>query len=109
LLRRADYARAGIPMLPVAKGEAETKWQILLYTVLLIAVSILPTPLRMLGPLYMVLALLLGARFLQFSLRLFRETGTRSAWTLYKYSLLYLALLFGAMVLDHMVMLALHT
>jgi protoheme IX farnesyltransferase len=106
LLRRADYARAGIPMLPVARGVAETKWQILLYTVMLIAVSVLPTPLRIMGPLYLVLALLLGARFLQYAIRLFRESGTASAWALYKYSLLYLALLFGAMVLDHMVMLA---
>jgi protoheme IX farnesyltransferase len=108
LLLRGDYARAGIPMLPVARGEVETKWQILLYTLLMIAVSILPTPMRLMGPLYLVLALLLGARFLQYVLRLFRETGTRSAWPLYKYSLLYLALLFGAMVLDHMVMLVVH-
>jgi len=107
LLRRADYARAGIPMLPVARGEAETKWQILLYTVLLITVSVLPTPMRFMGPLYLVLALALGGRFLHYAIRLFREPGTASAWSLYKYSLLYLALLFGAMVLDHMVMLVL--
>ncbi len=107
LLRRADYARAGIPMLPVARGEAETKWQIVLYTVLLIAVSILPAPMQVMGPVYMILALLLGARFLQYAIRLFHEPGTSSAWSLYKYSLLYLALLFGAMVVDHMVMLAL--
>ena len=106
LLRRADYARAGIPMLPVARGEAETKWQILLYTLLLLSVSVMPTPLRLMGPLYLVLALLLGLRFLQYAIRLFRESDTRSAWALYKYSLLYLALLFGAMVLDHFVRLA---
>ena len=106
LLRRADYARAGIPMLPVARGEAETKWQILLYTLLLLSVSVLPTPLRLMGPLYLVLALLLGLRFLQYAIRLFRESGTSTAWPLYKYSLLYLALLFGAMVLDHVVRLA---
>ena len=102
LLRRADYARAGIPMLPVARGEAETKRQILLYTVLLLVVTILPTAMRLMGPLYLLLALALGARFLQLAIRLFREPGTTSAWRLYKYSLLYLALLFGAMVLDHM-------
>ncbi len=107
LLRRADYARAGIPMLPVARGVDETKWQIVLYTLLLIAVSVLPTPLRVMGPVYLALALLLGIRFLMYAVRLFREPGTASAWTLYKYSLLYLALLFGAMVLDHMLMLAL--
>ena len=109
LLRRADYARAGIPMLPVARGEAETKWQILLYTLLLISVSLLPTPMEVLGPIYLVLALLLDARFLQYAVRLFRETGTTSAWALYKYSLLYLALLFGAMVIDRLIMLAIRT
>lgn len=107
LLRRADYARAGIPMLPVARGEIETKRQILLYTFLMLAVSVLPSSVQLMGPLYLVLALLLGGRFLQYAIRLFRETGTASAWSLYKYSLLYLALLFGAMVLDHLVMLAL--
>jgi protoheme IX farnesyltransferase len=109
LLRRADYARAGIPMLPVARGEVETKRQILLYSFLMLAVSILPSSVRLLGPIYLVLALVLGARFLQYAFRLFRESGTGSAWSLYKYSLLYLALLFGAMVLDHLVMLALQT
>jgi protoheme IX farnesyltransferase len=107
LLRRADYARAGIPMLPVARGETETKRQILLYSVLMIAVSVLPPSVRLMGPLYLVLALVLGGRFLQYAIRLFRESDTASAWGLYKYSLLYLALLFGAMVLDHLVMLAL--
>ncbi len=104
LLRRTEYARAGIPMLPVVRGEAETKWQILLYTLLMIAITLLPTPLRLAGPLYLVSALVLGAIFLRDAYRLFREPGTTTAWKLYKYSLLYLALLFAALVVDHMIM-----
>lgn len=107
LMRRADYARAGIPMLPVARGEQETKWQILLYSLLMVMVSVLPAPLLLTGPLYLLLATLLGLRFLQFAVKLFREPGTTMAWPLYKYSLLYLALLFGALVVDHLVMLSL--
>ncbi len=107
LLRRADYARAGIPMLPVAHGEAETKWQILLYSFLMVAISVLPTPLRITGLLYLVVALGLGVWFIRLAFKLFREPGTRMAWPLYKYSLLYLALLFGALVVDHLLMLSL--
>ncbi|GAC1386877.1 MAG: hypothetical protein NVSMB42_07640 [Herpetosiphon sp.] len=106
LLRRADYARAGIPMLPVVHGEAETKMQILLYTFLMVAVTVLPTPLRVAGPLYLILALALGSRFILLAYRLFREPAITMAWPLYKYSLLYLALLFGALVVDHLVMLS---
>lgn len=107
LMRRADYARAGIPMLPVAKGEAETKWQILLYSFLMVAISIILAPLRLVGPIYLILALVLGLRFMVYAFRLFREPGTALAWPLYKYSLLYLALLFAALVIDHSIMTAL--
>jgi heme o synthase len=104
LLRRTEYARAGIPMLPVVRGEAETKWQILLYSIMMVALTLVLTPLGMAGPVYLVLAAALGYVFLRDAYRLFREPGTGSAWRLYKYSLLYLALLFGAMVVDHAVM-----
>jgi heme o synthase len=104
LLRRVEYARAGIPMLPVVVGEDETKWQIVLYSLLMMALTVVLTPLGMAGPLYLVLALLLGGIFLRDAYRLFRAPGTTHAWRLYKYSLLYLALLFAAMVLDHVVM-----
>lgn len=101
LLRRTEYARAGIPMLPVVRGEAETKLQILLYSLLLIALSLLPTPLGMAGPWYFVAAVVLGGIFLRDAYQLYRESGTTKAWKLYKYSLLYLALLFAALVVDH--------
>ena len=104
LLRSTEYARAGIPMLPVVRGEAETKSQILLYTLLLIALTSLLTPLGLAGPLYLAFALALGAIFLRDALALFREPGTSTAWRLYKYSLLYLALLFAALIADHVVM-----
>jgi heme o synthase len=104
LLRSTEYARAGIPMLPVVRGEAETKWQILLYTLLMIALTLVLTPLGLAGPVYLISATILGVIFLRDAYILFREPGTGSAWKLYKYSLLYLALLFAALVLDRAVM-----
>jgi protoheme IX farnesyltransferase len=104
LLRRTEYARAGIPMLPVVHGEAETKWQILLYTLLMLAITLVLTPLGIAGPIYFVCATILGAIFLRDAYRVYRDSETTFAWRLYKYSLLYLALLFGALVLDHFVM-----
>jgi len=104
LLRRTDYARAGVPMLPVVAGEGETKWQILLYSILMIAITVVMVPLGMAGPIYFVLALALGAIFLCDAYVLFRDPGLSTAWRLYKFSLLYLALIFSAMALDHVVM-----
>lgn len=104
LLRRTEYARAGIPMLPVVAGERETKWQILLYSILMIAITIVMVPLGMAGPVYFVLALGLGAIFLRDAYVLFRDPGLSTAWRLYKFSLLYLALIFSALVVDHYVM-----
>ena len=100
IIRSKDYARAGVPMLPVVAGDAETRWQIVLYTILMFIVTIMPTPLQMLGPAYLVMAVGLGAIFTYYALRLNREGTIASAWGLYRYSLLYLALLFGAMVID---------
>ncbi|MBK9712130.1 MAG: protoheme IX farnesyltransferase [Kouleothrix sp.] len=100
LIREKDYARASVPMLPVVAGDAETKWEILLYTLLMLALTIMPTPLGMFGVPYLLMALGLGALFLRYALRLWRDGTTAAAWGLYKYSLLYLALLFVAMVVD---------
>jgi protoheme IX farnesyltransferase len=102
IIRSKDYARAGVPMLPVVAGDAETRWQIVLYTILMFIVTIMPTPLQMLGMAYLVMAVGLGAIFAYYALRLNREGTTASAWGLYRYSLLYLALLFGAMVIDRL-------
>jgi protoheme IX farnesyltransferase len=100
IIRSKDYARAGIPMLPVVAGDAETRWQIVLYTILMFIVTIMPTPLQMLGVAYLVMASVLGAIFGFYAIQLYRQGTTASAWGLYRFSLLYLALLFGAMVVD---------
>jgi protoheme IX farnesyltransferase len=100
LLMKDEYARAGVPMLPVVRGEAETRRQILLYTVLLYAVSQLPFCAGAFGVTYLVCSVLLGALFIYGAWRLLRRPARRTALRLYLFSLAYLALLFGAMVAD---------
>ncbi len=105
LLIRGDYERANVPMLPVVRGVEETRKQILIYTVIMIATTFLPLVTRTSGLLYLALAIGLGGWFLYDAIRLLREQTQRAARRLYLYSLLYLALLFLAMVIDHAVML----
>jgi protoheme IX farnesyltransferase len=100
LLMKDEYKRVGVPMLPVVKGEEETRKQILLYSVLLWAVTQLPFCAGGLGTLYMLSSIVLGAMFIGGAVVLYRRADRRSALRLYLFSLLYLALLFGAMVLD---------
>ena len=100
LLMKDEYARAGVPMLPVVRGEAETRRQILLYTVLLYAVSQLPFCAGAFGVTYLVCSVALGAIFIFGAWRLLRRPERRTALRLYLFSLAYLALLFGAMVVD---------
>jgi protoheme IX farnesyltransferase len=101
LLMKDEYARVGVPMLPVVRGEVETRRQILLYSVLLYAVSQLPfCGGGGLGALYLVASLALGIVFIGLAVVLQRRADRRSALRLYLFSLLYLALLFSAMVAD---------
>jgi protoheme IX farnesyltransferase len=100
LLMKDEYARAGVPMLPVVSGEKETRRQILLYAFLLYAVSQLPFCAGGFGAIYLVCSVLLGAAFVYGAYRLLRRADRRSALRLYLFSLAYLALLFGAMVAD---------
>jgi len=100
LLMREEYASAGVPMLPVVRGEEETRWQILLYTILLVTVTLLPAAFGMFDGIYLVAALLLGSAFTAMALRLRRRADRRSALRLYLFSLAYLAALFAAMVAD---------
>jgi len=100
LLMKDEYARVGVPMLPVVRGEAETRRQILLYTVLLYAVTQLPFCAGGFGTIYLVASMLLGFGFIAGAIRLYRRADRRSALALYLYSLAYLALLFCAMVAD---------
>jgi heme o synthase len=89
-----------VPMLPVVRGEAETRRQILLYAVLLYAVSQLPFCAGAFGVTYLVCSVLLGAAFIGGASRLLRRPSRRTALRLYLFSLAYLALLFAAMVAD---------
>jgi len=100
LLMKDEYDRAGVPMLPVVRGEAETRRQIMLYTVLLYAVSQLPFCAGAFGVTYLVASVGLGAAFIYGAYRLLRRPSRRAALRLYLYSLAYLALLFAAMVAD---------
>jgi heme o synthase len=100
LLMKDEYARAGVPMLPVVRGEGETRRQILLYTILLYAVSQLPFCAGAFGVPYLVASVALGGAFIYGAVRLVRRADRRSALRLYLYSLAYLAALFAAMVLD---------
>jgi heme o synthase len=100
LLMKNEYARVGVPMMPVVHGEAETRRQIVLYTSLLGVLTLLPVAFGFFDALYAVAAVGLGGVFLVLAVRLQRRADRASALRTYLYSLLYLALLFGAMVLD---------
>ena len=99
--RKAEYAKADIPMLPVTHGEHYTKVHILLYTCMLLAVSLLPFVIHMSGELYLACALGLGARFLHWAWVLYRGTLPHAAINTFKYSIYYLFALFIALLVDH--------
>ncbi len=100
LLMKDEYARANVPMLPVVRGEDETRKQILLYSLLLYAVTQLPFCAGGFGAFYLVSSVLLGGVFVAGAVLLYRRADRKSALRLYLFSLLYLALLFAAMVVD---------
>jgi heme o synthase len=100
LILERDYAAAGVPMLPVVRGEAETKRQILLWSLVMVAVSLLPVVSGAAGAFYLWSALALGAVFLGLAVMLVREPGLWWARATFHYSLLYLALVFVALVID---------
>jgi protoheme IX farnesyltransferase len=101
LLKQRDYGRAGVPMAPLVWGERETMDQMLWYTIILIALTILPVALGTFGMIYLISALVLGGLLLSGVIRV-RTTAewAAPAWRVYKFSLLYLALLFVAMAVD---------
>jgi protoheme IX farnesyltransferase len=100
LLMKDEYARVGVPMMPVVRGERETRRQIVLYTLLLYAISQLPFCAGEFGLVYLFLSIGLGLGFVGGAVLLFRRADRRTALRLYLFSLAYLALLFGAMVAD---------
>jgi protoheme IX farnesyltransferase len=103
LLLREQYAAASVPMLPVARGERETLRQIIAYTLLLVAATIVPGAIGTFGAAYLAAALVLGAAFLALALRLGRRPSRSNAALLFHGSLLYLALLFIATAVDAIV------
>jgi len=105
LMKQKDYAAAKVPMLPVVANERETATQIWLYSLILVVLSLTPVLLQSMGGLYLAGALALGLIFLLRAWQLRRQVTPASALRLYKYSLLYLALLFAFMVLDRAIML----
>jgi heme o synthase len=105
LLKQKDYGRAGIPMAPLVWGERETMRQMLWYNVILIALTLLPFAFGAFGIIYFVSAAVLGGILLAGVITVSRsEDWTKPAWRVYKFSLLYLALLFLAMVIDRKVL-----
>jgi len=104
LYRVEDYRKSGLPMLPVTHGQRFTQLQILLYTVLLGAVSVLPFVIRMSGWVYLCAAIVLALGFIQYAWKLYRDYSDRQARATFNYSLFYLAALFAALLVDHYAM-----
>ena len=100
---RDDYARAGVPMLPVVKGLTETARQILLYSIALVLITLVFGPVGRLGAIYLSAALVLGGIFVGYAVRLVRSTSEETAMRLFRYSISYLGLLFLAMAVDAVV------
>ncbi len=103
LLIKDDYERTGVPMMPVVKGSASTRLQILIYSLALVAFTILPVATGMLGTFYLASAVLLGGLFIALAAALWRRPSRETALRLYLSSLAYLALLFAAMAIDRLI------
>jgi protoheme IX farnesyltransferase len=101
LYRTEDYTRAGVPMLPVTHGRKYTQLQVLLYTIILFAVSLLPYVVRMSGLVYLAAAVALGGVFLFYALRIYLAYSDALAQRTFRYSIIYLAFLFAALLVDH--------
>ena len=100
---QGDYAAAGVPMLPVVKGDDETRRQIFLYSLVLFGTTLLLAPVAGMGPIYLGTAVVLGGVFVYRALVLWRLAGSDRSWKLFTYSIVYLAALFGAVALDAVV------
>jgi heme o synthase len=101
LYRTQDYARAGVPMLPVTHGQHYTRLQVLLYTLILFGASLLPYVVRMSGVVYLLAALVLGGVFVAYALRIYFTYSDALAQKTFRYSIAYLAFLFSALLVDH--------
>jgi len=101
LYRRDDYAKSGLPMLPITHGMKLTQFHILLYTIVLFATTMLPYAVRMSGLVYLASAIVLGAIFLGYAWRIYRNYSDQLARKTFTYSIIYLSLLFAALLVDH--------
>jgi protoheme IX farnesyltransferase len=101
LYRTEEYAKAGLPMLPVTHGQKFTRLHVLLYTLIMFAASLLPFVVRMNGWLYLCAALVLGGVFIGYAVRIYVDYSDRLAQKTFRYSILYLSLLFVALLADH--------
>jgi heme o synthase len=101
LYRRDDYAKSGLPMLPITHGMQFTQFHILLYTIALVATTMLPYAVEMSGLIYLVSAAVLGALFLRYAWRIYRSYSDLLARKTFAYSIIYLSLLFAALLVDH--------
>jgi protoheme IX farnesyltransferase len=101
LYRTEDYAKAGVPMLPVTHGKDYTRLQVLLYTLILFGVSLLPYAARMSGWLYLAAAVALGLVYVGYAVRIYAAYSDRLARSCFRYSIVYLAALFAALLVDH--------
>ena len=101
LYRKDEYAKAGVPMLPVTHGDKFTRLHVLLYTIILLACSTLPFVTRMSGLPYLAAALALGAVFMYYAVRIYTDYSDALARRTFRYSILYLTLLFAALLVDH--------
>ncbi len=100
LFREGDYAKAGVPMLPVVAGRAATKRQMLWYTLALVPIALAPSLFGVAGILYGAVALVMGGAFVVFSLRVLADQSDRAARQMFAFSVLYLFVLFGVLILD---------
>jgi protoheme IX farnesyltransferase len=101
LYRKAEYEKSGLPMLPVTHGDEFTKLHILYYTIILSVVTLIPFVMGMSGLIYLVGAVLLGAGFLYYAVKMYRDYSDALAKTTFKFSINYLMLLFAALLVDH--------
>jgi protoheme IX farnesyltransferase len=101
LYRTEEYAKAGLPMLPVTHGQEFTRLHVLLYTLIMFAASLLPFVVRMNGWLYLTAALVLGGIFIAYAVRIYRDYSDDLARRTFRYSIVYLSLLFAALLADH--------
>jgi protoheme IX farnesyltransferase len=103
LYRREDYEKSGLPMLPVTHGEKFTLLHIVLYTLILLAATLLPYVYRMSGLLYLISAIILGAMFMTYAVKLYKNYSDELAKKTFRFSIIYLSLLFAALLIDHYV------